>query len=65
VPEHRYGIVEPKPDAFVIEPAPGPSGWQVQFWDGSRGPHGRPRVYEHAVDAAKVLLAELLWRADS
>ncbi|WP_158844596.1 TNT domain-containing protein [Saccharothrix deserti] len=64
VPESQYGIVEPKPDAFVIEPAPGRSGWQVQFWDASRGPHGRPRVYEHAVDAAKVLLAELLWRAD-
>ncbi|MFJ6675197.1 TNT domain-containing protein [Actinosynnema sp. NPDC091369] len=64
VAESEYGIVEPKPDAFVIEPAPGPSGWQVQFWDASRGPHGRPRVYEHAVDAAKVLLAELLWRAD-
>lgn len=60
----EYGIVEPKPDAFVLEPAPGRSGWQVQFWDASRGPHGRPRVYEHAVDAAKVLLAELLWRAD-
>jgi hypothetical protein len=64
VDESEYGIVEPKPDAFVIEPAPGPAGWQVQFWDASRGPHGRPRVYEHAVDAAKVLLAELLWRAD-
>ncbi|MGW4111949.1 TNT domain-containing protein [Actinosynnema sp. NPDC004786] len=64
VAESEYGIVEPKPDALVLEPAPGPSGWQVQFWDGSRGPHGRPRVYEHAVDAAKVLLAELLWRAD-
>ncbi|MEU4742640.1 TNT domain-containing protein [Actinosynnema sp. NPDC023658] len=64
VAESEYGIVEPKPDAFVIEPAPGRSGWQVQFWDASRGPHGRPRVYEHAVDAAKVLLAELLWRAD-
>ncbi|QQQ75840.1 TNT domain-containing protein [Saccharothrix sp. 6-C] len=60
----EYGIVEPKPDALVVEPAPGPTGWQVQFWDSSRGPHGRPRVYEHAVDAAKVLLAELLWRAD-
>ncbi|MCE7000517.1 TNT domain-containing protein [Saccharothrix sp. S26] len=64
VAESEYGIVEPKADAFVIEPAPGPSGWQVQFWDADRGPHGRPRVYEHAVDAAKVLLAELLWRAD-
>ncbi|MFD1151711.1 TNT domain-containing protein [Saccharothrix hoggarensis] len=64
VPESEYGIVEPKPDALVIEPAPGRSGWQVQFWDASRGPHGRPRVYEHAVDAAKVLLAELLWRAE-
>lgn len=64
VGEHEYGIVEPKPDALVIEPAPGPSGWQVQFWDAGRGPSGRPRVYEHAVDAAKVLLAELLWRAD-
>ncbi|MFI9007331.1 TNT domain-containing protein [Actinosynnema sp. NPDC053489] len=64
VPESEYGIVEPKPDAFVVEPAPGPSGWQVQFWDASRGPHGHPRVYEHAVDAAKVLLAELLWNAD-
>ena len=60
----EYGIVEPKPDALVIEPAPGRSGWQVQFWDASRGPHGRPRVHEHAVDAAKALLAELLWRAD-
>jgi hypothetical protein len=59
-----YGIVEPKPGALVIEPAPGRSGWQVQFWDADRGPHGRPRVYEHAVDAAKVLLAELLWQAD-
>ncbi|MFC6089574.1 TNT domain-containing protein [Saccharothrix lopnurensis] len=64
VGEQEYGIVEPKPDALVIEPAPGRSGWQVQFWDGSRGPSGRPRVYEHAVDAAKVLLAELLWRPD-
>ena len=64
VAESEYGIVQPKPDALVIEPAPGPAGWQVQFWDSSRGPHGRPRVYEHAVDAAKVLLAELLWRAD-
>ncbi|QFZ23371.1 TNT domain-containing protein [Saccharothrix syringae] len=64
VGEDEYGIVEPKPDALVIEPAPGPSGWQVQFWDGSRGPHGRPRVHEHAVDAAKALLAELLWRPD-
>ena len=60
----EYGIVSPKPDALVIEPAPGPAGWQVQFWDASRGPHGRPKVYEHAVDAAKVLLAELLWRDD-
>lgn len=59
-----YGIVEPKPDALVIEPVPGRSGWQVQFWDADRGPHGRPRVYEHAVDAAKVLLAELLWQSD-
>lgn len=64
VAEREYGIVEPKPDAFVLEPAPGRSGWQVQFWDADRGPHGRPRVYEHAVDAAKVLLAELLWRSD-
>ncbi|WP_367135036.1 TNT domain-containing protein [Saccharothrix sp. HUAS TT1] len=64
VPESAYGIAEPKPDAFVIEPAPGRSGWQVQFWDADRGPHGRPRVYEHAVDAAKVLLAELLWQVD-
>ncbi|MEJ2854651.1 MULTISPECIES: TNT domain-containing protein [unclassified Saccharothrix] len=64
VAEHEYGLVEPRPDALVLEPAPGPSGWQVQFWDSSRGPHGRPRVYEHAVDAAKVLLAELLWRDD-
>ncbi|MBY8847887.1 TNT domain-containing protein [Saccharothrix sp. MB29] len=64
VAETEYGIVEPRLDALVLEPAPGPSGWQVQFWDGSRGPHGRPRVHEHAVDAAKVLLAELLWRSD-
>ncbi|GAA1347056.1 glycohydrolase toxin TNT-related protein [Saccharothrix algeriensis] len=64
VGEHEYGIVEPKPDALVLEPAPGPTGWQVQFWDAGRGPHGRPRVYEHAVDAAKALLAELLWRSD-
>lgn len=64
VAEHEYGLVEPRPDALVLEPAPGPSGWQVQFWDSSRGPHGRPKVYEHAVDAAKVLLAELLWRDD-
>jgi hypothetical protein len=60
----EYGIVSPKPDALVIEPAPEPVGWQVQFWDASRGPHGRPKVYDHAVDAAKVLLAELLWRDD-
>ncbi len=64
VNENEYGIVEPKPDALVVEPAPGPAGWQVQFWDANRGPHGRPRVYEHAVDAAKALLAELLWRDD-
>ncbi|GAA0237889.1 hypothetical protein GCM10010492_41220 [Saccharothrix mutabilis subsp. mutabilis] len=64
VAEHEYGLVEPRPDALVLEPAPGPSGWQVQFWDADRGPHGRPKVYEHAVDAAKVLLAELLWRDD-
>ncbi|XVV03161.1 TNT domain-containing protein [Actinosynnema sp. CA-248983] len=64
VAEHEYGLVEPRPDALVLEPAPGRSGWQVQFWDSSRGPHGRPKVYEHAVDAAKVLLAELLWRDD-
>ncbi|MFD0199447.1 MULTISPECIES: TNT domain-containing protein [Saccharothrix] len=64
VAEHEYGIVEPKPDVFVLEPAPGPSGWQVQFWDSNRGPHGHPRVYEHAVDAAKVLLAEVLWQVD-
>ncbi|WP_433265593.1 TNT domain-containing protein [Actinosynnema sp. CS-041913] len=64
VNEHEYGIVEPKPDAFVLEPAPGQAGWQVQFWDADRGPHGRPRVYEHAVDAAKALLAQLLWRDD-
>jgi hypothetical protein len=60
----EYGIISPKPDALVIEPAPGPAGWQVRFWDASRGPHGRSRVYDHAVDAAKVLLAELLWRDD-
>ncbi|MBW4716081.1 TNT domain-containing protein [Saccharothrix obliqua] len=64
VGEGEYGIVEPKPDALVIEPAPGPSGWQVQFWDADRGPHGRPKVHEHAVDAAKALLAQLLWRDD-
>ncbi|MEU4802033.1 glycohydrolase toxin TNT-related protein [Actinosynnema sp. NPDC023587] len=64
VGEGEYGIVEPKPDALVLEPAPGPVGWQVQFWDANRGPHGHPRVYEHAVDAAKALLAQLLWRDD-
>ncbi|RKT57636.1 TNT domain-containing protein [Saccharothrix australiensis] len=64
VNEHEYGIVEPKPDALVLEPAPGPAGWQVQFWDAGRGPHGRPPVHEHVVDAAKSLLAELLWRDD-
>ncbi|GAA3842358.1 TNT domain-containing protein [Saccharothrix violaceirubra] len=61
VDENEYGILEPRLDALVVEPAPGPEGWQVQFWDSSRGPQGRPRVYPHAVDAAKVLLAELLW----
>ncbi|GGP58967.1 TNT domain-containing protein [Saccharothrix coeruleofusca] len=60
----EYGIGEPKPDALVVEPAPGGRGWQVQFWDANRGPQGRPRVYEHAVDAGKALLAELLWRDD-
>ena len=60
----EYGIVSPKVDALVIEPAPGPAGWQVQFWDADRGPTGKPTVFEHAVDAAKVLLAELLWRDD-
>ena len=61
----EYGIVEPRRDVLVLEPAPGPDGWQVQFWDASRGPTGRPRVYQHAVDAAKALLAELLWRDDA
>lgn len=60
----EYGIVSPKVGALVIEPAPGPAGWQVQFWDADRGPSGKPTVFEHAVDAAKVLLAELLWRDD-
>ncbi|ACU40296.1 TNT domain-containing protein [Actinosynnema mirum] len=57
----EYSIVEPKPDALVIEPAPGERGWQVQFWDASRGPQGRPVVHRHAVDAARALLGQLLW----
>ncbi|HEY9412617.1 MAG TPA: hypothetical protein VIP77_23785 [Jiangellaceae bacterium] len=61
----EYGIVEAKPEVLVLEPAPGPDGWQVQFWDLSRGPTGRPTVYRHVADAAKVLLAELLWRDDA
>lgn len=61
----EYGIVEAKPEVLVLEPAPGPHGWQVQFWDLSRGPTGRPTVYRHVADAAKVLLAELLWRDDA
>ncbi|MBB5954982.1 hypothetical protein FHS29_001552 [Saccharothrix tamanrassetensis] len=64
VREDEYGIVEPKPDALVLEPAPGQAGWQVQFWDANRGPHGSPKVYQHAVDAAKALLAQLLWQDD-
>ena len=58
----EYGILEPKPDALVLERAPG--GWQVRYWDASRGPGGRPRSFPHAVDAAKALLAELLWHSD-
>ena len=58
----EYGIVEPVMDAPVIEPAPGDkTGWQIQFWDASRGPTGRPRVYPLAADAARVLLGSLLW----
>lgn len=61
----EYGIVEPRPDVLVVEPAPGPEGWQVQFWDLSRGPTGRPRVHAHVLDAAKALLAEVLWHDDA
>ncbi|MEU5691213.1 TNT domain-containing protein [Actinosynnema sp. NPDC020468] len=64
VGEDEYGIVEPKRDALVVEPAPGREGWQVQFWDGDRGPTGHPTVFTNAADAAKVLLADLLWRDD-
>ncbi|MFD9734109.1 TNT domain-containing protein [Umezawaea sp. NPDC059074] len=58
----EYGIVEPKLDALVIEPAPGTeSGWQLQFWDSGRGPTGRPTVFPNAANAAKVMLGTLLW----
>ncbi|PRY43690.1 TNT domain-containing protein [Umezawaea tangerina] len=58
----EYGIVEPKVDALVIEPAPGTeSGWQIQFWDENRGPTGRPSVFPNAAAAAKTLLGTLLW----
>lgn len=59
---HEYGIVEPVMDALVIEPAPGSKdGWQVQFWDANRGPTGRPTVFSNAANAARTLLASLLW----
>jgi hypothetical protein len=59
----EYGILEPKPDALVLERVRG-GAWQIRYWDGNRGPGGRPRPFPHAVDAAKALLAELLWRTD-
>jgi hypothetical protein len=58
----EYGIVEPKLDALVIEPAPGTeSGWQIQFWDANRGPSGRPTVFPNAAAAAQTMLGSLLW----
>jgi hypothetical protein len=59
----EYGILEPKPDALVLERVRG-GGWQIRYWDANRGPGGHPRPFPHAVDAAKALLAELLWRTD-
>ncbi|MPZ86327.1 MAG: hypothetical protein GEV28_40545 [Actinophytocola sp.] len=59
----EYGILAPEPDALVLEQVPG-GGWQVRFWDASRGPGRDGKVFEHAVDAAKVLLATLLWSTD-
>ncbi len=62
VAPHEYGIVEPRLDAVVIEPAPGTeSGWQLQFWDANRGPSGRPTVFPNAAAAGKALLGTLLW----
>ena len=59
----EYGILEPKLDALVLERAPG-GGWQVRYWDANRGPGGHPRAFPNVVDAAKALLAELLWHSD-
>ena len=59
----EYGILEPKPDALVLERSPA-GGWQIRYWDPNRGPSGRPPSFPHVVDAAKALLAELLWRPD-
>lgn len=65
VAPHEYGIVEPKMDALVIEPAPGTEhGWQVQFWDANRGPTGRPTVYNNAANAGRSLLGTLLWDSE-
>ena len=62
VAPHEYGIVEPKLDALVIEPAPGTeNGWQLQYWDANRGPSGRPAVFPNAAAAAQTLLGTLLW----
>ncbi len=59
----EYGILEPKPDALVLERSPA-GGWQLRYWDANRGPGDHPRrPFPHAVDAAKALLAELLWHS--
>lgn len=58
----EYGILEPKPDALVLERVPG--GWHIQFWDANRGPSGHPTVFPRVLDAAQILLAMLLWGTD-
>jgi hypothetical protein len=62
VAPHEYGILDSKPDALVIEPAPDKDGWQLQFWDSDRGPTGRPKVFPDAAGAAGAMLAALRHR---
>jgi hypothetical protein len=59
---HEYAILDGRPDALVLEQAPDGAGWQLRYWDPDRGPQSTARIYRNAVDAAKVMLGELLYR---
>ncbi|KAA2264612.1 DUF4237 domain-containing protein [Solihabitans fulvus] len=60
---HEYAILEPKPDAMVLEPVPDGEGWQISYWDPDRGPSPRG-VYPNVGSAATWLLGDLLFQEE-